>query len=130
MFDHRHCVVAEEPRVLVCRVFLANGEGYGFRLAPWKVGRLLVQQNVPALLRLVELGVVLDDELPGAAYQEQTHEVAPIVGIGALLEGAKRMRGGLELGDELCLGLAVLRPVLKKALRADVQVLALVNEQP
>ena len=76
-------------------------------------------------LARVGLGVVVLDEAARAADQVQPHQIPPVVGILALLEGGQRPDGALVPPDEL--GFAHLA---QQCLGPDADVLVLGHEQP
>ena len=72
----------------------------------------------------IGLGVVLLDEAARAAHHVQAHQLAPVVGVLALLERGQRANGALMAADEL--GLAELA---EQPLRPNADVLVLGDEQ-
>ena len=91
----------------------------------------VVQRAVPHLqvlasVVLVGEGVVLLDERARAAHEVELHQVAPVVGEEALLEGADRPRRHAAVLDRERLLAAFRRDLL---LRADAQVLVGVDEE-
>lgn len=58
------------------------------RLAQWEVDALVAHSDVVALALWVVGGVGVEDETAGAAHHVQAQEVAPVVRLLALLEGA------------------------------------------
>ena len=73
----------------------------------------------------VGVGVVVLDEAAGSADHVEPHQLAPVVGVLALLEGGEGADRTLVAADEL--GLAELAQQL---LRADAEVLIFRDEQP
>ena len=81
--------------------------------------------RILAAVRRVGLGVVVLNEAARAADQVQAHQLAPVVGVVALLEGGQRANRALMAADEL--GLADLP---QQSLGADADVAILGDEQP
>ena len=87
--------------------------------------RAIRELKVLAVALGIELGVVLLDEAAGAADQIEPHQIAPVVGVLALLEGGQRPHRALVSPDELRLA-----EFAKELLGANADVLLLVDEQP
>ena len=93
--------VGIEKRVLVAGVAVVDLEPNRFRRPPGEIRSGAVGERQKLAARLVLLRVVFLDEAPGAADQEQPHQLAPVVGVLAFLEGGERADGALMLVQKL-----------------------------
>ena len=88
--------------VLVVGVGLVYGElnRLGHAGREEGLGPVLVGEELPPGF-LVGLGVVVLDEAAGASYKVEPHQVAPVVGVLAEVEGRQGARRGLMTPAEL-----------------------------
>lgn len=123
--DPGHHVVAIEASVLVLRVRIGDGEGHRLRQPDREVGAPAVfEGEVLAPVGRIGRRVVLLNEGPGAADHVQAHELAPVVGVLALLEGGQGAHRALVAAEELGLP-----EVAKEPLRADADFAVLGKEE-
>ena len=124
--DGLHDIVGEQARVLVFGVLLVDLELHRLGTRVGKYDR--VPSANSRYLRFTvgsSLGVVLLDKAACAADKIQPHQVAPIVGIFALLEGGQRTNGALVTADEFRFA------QLPKSFSGRIPMsLSSVNEQP
>ena len=110
--------------VLVIWIGLVDGklDCFGDAGREERQGSVLIGEELSSCL-LFRLRIVVLDETAGAAHKVEAHQVAPVVGVLAEVEGSQSPETGLVASDELHLA-----QISKQALRADAQVLVLLHE--
>lgn len=123
--DGIHHVVGIEPGVLIGEVRLVNRERDGLGQALGKVRPTAIfKGQVLAPVGGVRVGVIVLNEAARAAHHVQAHQLPPVIGMLALLEGRQGAYGALVLADEL--GFAHLAEL---PLGANPQVFVFLHEQ-
>ncbi len=123
--DRVHHVLGIERGVLPAGLHVGQRELHGPRHTRGKVGaRAVGELQILAVAAGIGLGIVVLDEAARAAHEVQPHQLAPVVGVGALLDGGDRLEPALVPADEL--GLAQLP---QQALGPDAEVRILFDEE-
>src|SRR5882724_848066 len=96
--------VGIQKSILIVRVTVVDGELQRLWLACREIGPCAIGEGeILAASNTICFRIVVLNEAPGAADHIESHEVAPIVGIGALLNGRQRAHWALMATDELYL---------------------------
>ncbi len=99
--DCVHYFIGVQAGVLIARVVLIEFELLCFGHAVGEIKPLAsIERQILATVRRVGLCVVVLDEGSRAAYKVQPHEIAPVVGIFALLKCCQRPDGALVPPNE------------------------------
>ena len=100
--DRSDYLVGVEPGIGIGGVGVVDGKGQIFRHAFGEIG-LGAVRKLQVFAALILLGVMLHDEAACAAHHVEAHQIAPIIGIAAFLEGGERTYRALVAADELML---------------------------